>query len=89
MLKILIMVFLLLLIYRVVKVRSYKNSRQRFAAKSEEAETTSETFEDPVCGKKLSRADAFLLRQGDDVYGFCSKKCMRTWQHSHNAGWKM
>lgn len=89
MLRILIIVFLLLVIYRVVKVRSYKNSRQRFAAELEEADTTPETFVDPVCGKEVPRADAVLLWQGDDAHGFCSKECMRTWQHQHSNHWKM
>lgn len=89
MLRILVIVFLLLVIYRVVKVRSYKNARRRFADLLDEPEMDHEIFKDPVCGKEVARKDALLLRQGDDVHGFCSEECMRAWQQQHSSGWKM
>lgn len=89
MLKILIAVFLLLVIYRVAKVRSYKNARQRFTAELEETAVLPETFVDPVCGKEVARKNVFLLEQGADTHGFCSKECLRTWCRQHDADWKM
>lgn len=89
MLRILIIVFLMLLVYRIAKSRSYKNSRKRFDDLLNEPEPAEEVLTDPVCGKKVPRKDAYLLWQGGKVYGFCSKECMRKFQHENTADWKM
>lgn len=89
MLKILIAVFLLLVIYRVVRVLGYKNARRRFTAELEDAPVLPEMFVDPVCGKEVARKEAFLLDSDDAAHGFCSKECLRTWCRQHNIDWKM
>lgn len=90
MLRILIIVFLLLVIYRVIKARSYKNARRRFEDLLNEPERERKVFTDPVCGAEVARKDAHLLWQGGEVYGFCSKECMRKFKHGGNASdWKL
>lgn len=89
MLKILIAVFLLLVIYRVIRVRSFKNARGRFTVGLEETAALPETFVDPVCGKEVARKDAFLLDKDDTAHGFCSKECLRTWCRQQHVDWKL
>lgn len=88
MLRLLIIVFLLLVVYRIMKVRSYKNARKRFE-QLEAPESRYDVFVDPVCGKEVMRKDAEMLWQGDEAHGFCSKECMRAYQHKHSSDWKM
>lgn len=85
MFRILIPVFLLLLVYRIVRVRGLQNSRKRFSDLIDES--GARLFIDPVCGKEVVRKNAYLLWQDGQTHGFCSKECLR--KFGHETQWKM
>lgn len=89
MLKILIVVFLLLLAYRIIKWRGAKNTRGFFGNDFGGLNARRKIFIDPVCGKEVTHAEAYLLRHNGQTYGFCSRECMRKLTCDANAGWKM
>lgn len=88
MLRIIVLVVLLLVVYRIIKAKSYKNARKRFAALTNESAEV-KIFTDPVCGAKVAHKNAHLLVYNGEEYGFCGKKCMRAFQQGQNGPWKM
>lgn len=85
MLRLLVIIFLILVVYRAVRTYSLKNSRKRFNNFIDESET--KFYTDPVCGQKVARCDAHLLWQDGQTYGFCSKECLCKFDQT--AEWKL
>ena len=85
MLRLIIVVFVLLVVYRIVRARGLRNSRKRFNDLIDESGT--QLYTDPVCGKEVARSDAYLLWENGKAYGFCSEECMHKFKYAEE--WKM
>ena len=75
MLKILIMLLLAYLVYRVVRAK-LAPEMEKPSAKIE----TTETFLDPVCGVYISEADAVVGNMEGKRFHFCSIGCLKEFE---------
>lgn len=89
MLRIFAVVFVMLVIYRVLRVRQIRAFKARQDALMLGNHQAPQFFVDPTCGKEVTRRHAHLLWQEGELCGFCSKDCMRAFQHEHAEDWKI
>ena len=79
-LRILILVVLFYLGYRLIKANFSKSDEQNEDGKKEEetgqgGAITDVLIEDPVCHKLVPKQQAYALEAEDGVHYFCSKQC--------------
>lgn len=76
MLRLLIVIFLIYLLYRVVRryLGAGQTHRQRDVRDSEEG-PVDEMVQDPACGTYIPRRDAHRKVIGGREYFFCSREC--------------
>ncbi len=76
MLRLLIIIFLIYLLYRVVRryLGPVRTNRQQNIRDSE-GETVDEMVQDPACGTYIPRRDAHRKVIGGREYFFCSREC--------------